>query len=61
LHFDLEAFRERRLLQLNEPEELRVDAYESSWEYNEKMKRWHDKNILKREFNEGDLVLLYNS
>lgn len=61
MHFDLKAFRERRLLQLNEPEELRVDAYESSWEYNEKMKRWHDKNILKREFNEGDLVLLYNS
>ena len=27
----------------------------------EKVKRWHDKRILKREFNVGDKVLLYRS
>ena len=29
--------------------------------YLKKIKRWHDKNIQKREFNVGDYVLLYNS
>ncbi|XP_015583459.1 uncharacterized protein LOC107262403 [Ricinus communis] len=52
---------EKRLLQLNELEEIRLDAYESLRLYKEKIKRWHDKRILRREFKEGDLVLLYNS
>ena len=29
--------------------------------FKEKVKRWHDKRIQKREFNVGDYVLLYNS
>ena len=29
--------------------------------FKEKVKRWHDKRIKKREFNVGDYVLLYNS
>ena len=29
--------------------------------FKEKVKRWHDKTIQKREFNVGDYVLLYNS
>ena len=29
--------------------------------FKEKVKRWHDKRILKREFNIGDKVLLYRS
>ena len=29
--------------------------------FKEKVKRWHDKRIQKREFNVGDHVLLYNS
>jgi len=61
LNFDLKASRERRLLQLNELEELRLDAYESSKVYKGKMKKWHDKCILQREFTEGSLVLLFNS
>ncbi|XP_015575040.1 uncharacterized protein LOC107261293 [Ricinus communis] len=52
---------EKRLLQLNELEEIRLDAYESSRLYKEKTKRWHDKGILRREFKKGDLVLLFNS
>ena len=50
-----------RLMKLNELEELRYDAYESSCLYNEKTKKWHDQKILKREFKEGDKVLLFNS
>lgn len=38
-----------------------LDAYESSRLYKEKTKRWHDKGIVRREFKEGDLVLLFNS
>ena len=36
-------------------------AYENAKLFKEKVKRWHDKRIQKREFNVGDYVLLYNS
>jgi len=51
---------EKRLLQLNEVEEIRLDAYESSRIYKDRTKQWHDKFINRREFQEGDLVLLFN-
>ncbi|XP_070008500.1 uncharacterized protein [Nicotiana sylvestris] len=50
-----------RMTQLNEMEEFRLHAYESVAIYKERMKFVHDKKILKREFNSGDLVLLFNS
>ena len=37
-NFDLKLAREKRLLQLNEPVEIRLDTYESSKIYKEKMK-----------------------
>ena len=46
---------------LNELDEFRLKAYESSAVYKEKMKKYHDKKIEKREFMVGDLVLLFNS
>lgn len=52
---------ERRLLQLHEIDEIRMDAYDSSKIYKERTKAFHDKNILRREFKAGDQVLLYNS
>ena len=61
LNFELKSGGERRLLQLNELEEIRLDAYESSRFYKERTKRWHDKFINHHEFREGDLVLLFNS
>ena len=61
LNFDLKSAGEKRLLQLNELEEIRYDAYENSWLYMERVKRWHDQFINRREFQEGDLVLLFNS
>jgi len=42
-------------------EELRLDAYENAKLYKEKTKRWHDKHIRRRNFEEGQLVLLFNS
>src|SRR4051812_21441165 len=36
-------------------------TYENAKLFKEKVKRWHDKRIQKREFNVGDYVLLYNS
>ncbi|RDY12162.1 hypothetical protein CR513_03091, partial [Mucuna pruriens] len=39
-----------RKLQLQELEELRLEAYENSKIYKEKVKRFHDNMILRKEF-----------
>ncbi|XP_025611761.1 uncharacterized protein [Arachis hypogaea] len=61
LNFDNQADGERRLLQLNEIDEFRSQAYENSKIYKEKAKNWHDQKLAKRELVEGQKVLLYNS
>ena len=61
LNFDMKAAGEKRLLDLNALEELRWDAYENARIYKERTKNWHDKHISRREFMEGDKVLLFNS
>ncbi|CAM8906093.1 unnamed protein product [Rhodiola kirilowii] len=61
LNFDAKASGEKRLLQLNELDEIRLDSYESSRIYKEKTRRWHDKLIIKKQFSVGDKVLLFNS
>ena len=61
LNFDCQAAKEKRLLQMNELEELRNEAYDSTRINKDKPKRWHDQRILRKEFKEGELVLLYNS
>ena len=50
-----------RKLQLNELEELRNDAYETSKIYMAKMKIFHDKRILRKTFEVNQKVYLYNS
>jgi hypothetical protein len=40
---------------------LRLKAYENASIYKERIKRWYDKRLKKKEFKEGDKVLLYNS
>ena len=50
-----------RKLQLNELDELRNDAYENAKIYKERMKLNHDKSILRKSFEPGMKVLLYNS
>ena len=61
LNCDFQAAREKRLLQMNELEELRNEAYNNARIYKEKTKRWHDQKILRREFKLEEQVLLYNS
>ena len=61
LNFDCQTAKEERLLQLNELEELRNEAYDSARIYKDKTIRWHDHKILRKEFKVGELILLYNS
>ena len=61
LNFDLRTIGEKILLQLNEMEEFRNNAYENAKIYKDKAKRWHDKQIQKRDFEVSQQVLLFNS
>ena len=61
LNFDFKAAKEERLLQLNELEELRNEAYDNARIYKDKTKKLHDQKILRMEFKTGDQVLLFNS
>ena len=51
----------KRILQLNELEELCNEAYENAKIYKEKTKAWHDKHIARKEFEPGQRVILFNS
>ena len=61
LNCDFQAVKEKRLLHMNELEELRNEAYDNVRSYKDKTKKWHDQRILRREFKIGGPVLLYNS
>ena len=51
----------KRNLDIHELEELRLYAYENAKIYKERNKKLHDKCVSKKEFNKGDVVLLFNS
>ena len=61
LNFNLKEASEKRLLQLNELEEMCNDSYEKAKIYKEKTKIWHDKHLIRKEFKVGDKVLIFNS
>ena len=61
LNFDFKAAKEKRLLQLNKLEELRNETYDNARIYIDKTKKWQDQKILRRQFQAGDQVLLFNS
>ncbi|RDY10036.1 Tf2-9, partial [Mucuna pruriens] len=52
---------EERKLQLQELEELRLEAYEKSCIYKQRVKQFHDHQILRKEFHVGQKVLLFKS
>ncbi|XP_049405100.1 uncharacterized protein LOC125868515 [Solanum stenotomum] len=52
LNLDWSKTSRERVEQLNELDEFRLRLYESSAIYKEKMKKWHDARILKRDFKE---------
>ncbi|XP_070017895.1 uncharacterized protein [Nicotiana sylvestris] len=61
LNLDIEAAGTTRITELHELDEFIHLAFKSTKLYKERMKRLHDKNIVERNFNPGDMVLLYNS
>ena len=61
LNFDFQDTKEEILLQMNELEELRKEAYYNARIYKDKTKKWHDQKVLRKEFKAGEQVLLYNS
>jgi hypothetical protein len=61
MNLDLNAAVVKRRIQISELEEMRLTTYENASIYKERIKRWYDKMLKKKEFKEGDKVLLYNS
>ncbi|XP_075112050.1 uncharacterized protein LOC142182057 [Nicotiana tabacum] len=61
LNLNLSDVGKNRLLQLDELEEFRLEAYENAKLYKEKTKRWRDNLLRHKDFKVGDQVLLYNS
>ena len=59
LNYDFKLAGEKRLFDINSLDEWRTQAYENAKLFKEKVKRWHDKRIQKREFKVGEYVLLY--
>ena len=58
---DLSRVGLKRFLDLNELEELQNDAYLNSKIAKERSKKWHDQVITRKNFKNGDQVLLYDS
>ncbi|KAL4281689.1 hypothetical protein GQ457_03G015100 [Hibiscus cannabinus] len=58
INLDAQLAGEHRLLELNEMEEFKNQAYDSARLYKEKTKKWHDQHILPQHFTEGQQVLL---
>ncbi|XP_049399778.1 uncharacterized protein LOC125863833 [Solanum stenotomum] len=61
LNVDWVKYTKGRVDHLNKLDEFRFREYESSTLYKERIMKWHDSKILRREFRVGDWVLLYNS
>lgn len=62
LNLSLEQSKKERDYQINELDELRLEAYENSRIYKEKTKVWHDAKLKEfKKFFPGDKVLIYNS
>ena len=61
MNFDIQRAGLKRFLDLNELEEMRNEAYMNSKISKDNLKRWHDQIVLRKEFQEGQKVLLYDS
>nr|XP_009759473.1 PREDICTED: uncharacterized protein LOC104212004 [Nicotiana sylvestris]XP_016486024.1 PREDICTED: uncharacterized protein LOC107806394 [Nicotiana tabacum] len=61
INLSMETTGTNRVNGLHELEEFRFQAFESARLYKDRMKLIHDKHILNRNFEPGELVLLYNS
>uniref|UniRef100_A0A8I7BHG6 Integrase catalytic domain-containing protein n=1 Tax=Hordeum vulgare subsp. vulgare TaxID=112509 RepID=A0A8I7BHG6_HORVV len=59
--YDFKLAGEKRLFDISSLDEWRTQAYENAKLFKEKVKRWHDKRIQKREFKVGEYALLYTT
>ena len=50
---DSKVIEEKQMLQLSELDEFRNEAYENARIYKENLKSWHDKDIMRKEFEVG--------
>ena len=61
LNLDLGWAGLKRFLDINELEELRNDAYVNSKIAKDRLKKWHDQMVVRKNFEKGDQVFLYDS
>jgi hypothetical protein len=61
INLDIDVAVVKRRIQISKLEEMRLKAYENARIYKERIKRWYAKRLKKKEFQEGDKVILYNS
>ncbi|XP_062100173.1 uncharacterized protein LOC133806052 [Humulus lupulus] len=61
LNMDENVVGKNRLMHLNELDEFGNEAFENAKIYKKRTKAWHDKNLLRKEFQPGHQVLLFNS
>ncbi|XP_057790737.1 uncharacterized protein LOC131007839 [Salvia miltiorrhiza] len=61
VNFDLLNAGKERALQISELDELRNEAYDNAKIYKDKVKKLHDRNIVRKELRPGMKVLLFNS
>jgi uncharacterized protein (DUF885 family) len=61
MRLTLNESQRHRLLQLNELDELQLKAYQSIEVAHAQQKKAFDKKVKKKEFKEGDLVMMFNA
>jgi len=61
LNMDLDKAGKKRMLDIEELEELRDAAYENAKLYKERTKRYHDKHLRGKQLDPGMKVLLHNT
>ncbi|KAL4285180.1 hypothetical protein GQ457_16G020340 [Hibiscus cannabinus] len=61
VNMDWETAGQKRDLDINELEEIRHAAYDNAKIYKEKIKKWHDRKILPKDYQPGQKVVLFNS
>ena len=61
LNMDMSRAGLKRMLEIDELEDLRNDAYFNSKIAKDRQKKWHDQLITRKTFNQGNQVLLYDS
>ncbi|KAL4297728.1 hypothetical protein GQ457_12G018060 [Hibiscus cannabinus] len=61
VNMDWETAGQKRLLDINELEEIRHASYDNAKIYKEKTKKWHDRKILPKDYQPRQQVLMFNS